>query len=122
MAFEASDLALLREAEEIEIETSAGEGGPRHRAIIWVVIDDWDRVLVRSYRGPGARWYRELTANPECCIHVAGRVIRGRAVPAADPDRIAGCTDGLRAKYADHASMPVMLRQYLETTVELLAG
>ena len=50
--FEQSDLDLLRSEEEIEIETWSAEAGPRHRAIIWVVVDDQDRVLIRSYRGP----------------------------------------------------------------------
>jgi hypothetical protein len=119
-AFDASDLALLRDDEEIEIETAAGEDGPAHRAIIWVVVDDRDRVLIRSYRGPGARWYREVTARPDCRIHARRRVIEATAVPAGDPDRVAACSEGLRTKYADHTSMPIMLRQYLETTLELL--
>lgn len=120
LRFDSSDLAMLRDDEEVEIETSAGEEGPAHRAIIWVVVDDRDRVLIRSYRGPGARWYRQITARPDGRVHVRGRAVAVRAVPAADPDRVAACSDGLRAKYAGHGSMPVMLRNYLETTLELL--
>jgi hypothetical protein len=118
--FDASDLALLREEDEIEIETAAGEEGPRHRAIIWVVVDDGDRVLIRSYRGPGARWFREITARPEGLIHVRERVLPVRAVAADDADRVAACSEGLRRKYAGDPAMPRMLRDHLETTLELV--
>jgi hypothetical protein len=118
--FDASDLAQLRDVEEIEIETAASDAGPAHRAVIWVVVDDRDRVLIRSYRGPGARWYREVTAAPDCRIHARGHVIEARAVPAGDPDRVAACSEGLRRKYAADPAMPRMLRDHLETTLELL--
>jgi len=118
--FQPSDLELLRTQEEVEIETSASEAGPIHRTIIWVVVDDQDRVLIRSYRGPGARWFREITAQPEGRVHVRGHALPVRVVPATDPDRVAACSEGLRSKYAGHASMPFMLRNYLETTLELL--
>ena len=118
--FEPADLALLRDEEEVDIETAASDEGQGHRAIIWVVVDDQDRVLIRSYRGPGARWYREIMARPDAVLHVRGRALPVRAVPAGDAERVAACTDFLRSKYAGHTSMPVMLRQYLETTLELL--
>ena len=118
--FDPADLALLRDEEEVEIETAATEEGPAHRAIIWVVVGDQDRVLIRSYRGPGARWYREITARPEATLHVGDRAIPIRAVPAGDAERVEACTEALRTKYAGQHSMPVMLRQYLETTLELL--
>lgn len=118
--FDPADLALLRDEEEVELETAAGDEGPAHRAIIWVVVDDQDRVLIRSYRGPGARWYREIMARPDGVLHVQGRAVPVRAVPASDAERVQACTEGLRTKYAGQHSMPVMLRQYLETTLQLL--
>ena len=118
--FESSVLALLRDEDEIEIETRAGEEGPSHRVIIWVVVDDRDRVLIRSYRGPGARWFREITAQPEGFIHIRARVLPVLAITANDADRIEACSEGLRRKYAGDASMPRMLRNYLETTLELV--
>lgn len=120
--FETSDLALLREEDEVEIETRAGEKGPTHRTIIWVVVDDRDRVLIRSYRGLGARWFREITAQPEGRLHVRGRAMEVRATPATDADRVAACSEGLRRKYADHSATPSMLRIHLETTLELVPG
>jgi hypothetical protein len=118
--FDAADLALLRDEEEVDIETAGSDEGPAHRAIIWVVVDEKDRVLIRSYRGPGARWYREITARPEGTIHAGEHAIAIRAVAADDPERVGACTEALRTKYAGQHSMPVMLRQYLETTLELL--
>jgi hypothetical protein len=118
--YEASDLGLLRDAEEVEIETTAGQEGSVHRTIIWVVVDERDRVLIRSYRGPGARWFREITARPEARVHVRGRALAVRAIPATDPDRVAACSEGLRRKYPRDASMPQMLREHLETTLELV--
>jgi hypothetical protein len=118
--FDAPDLALLREEDEIEIETAAGDEGPTHRTIIWVVVDDRDRVLVRSYRGPGARWFREITARRESLVRVRERDLPVRAIPANDDDRIEACSTGLRLKYADDPAMPRMLRDHLETTLELV--
>jgi hypothetical protein len=118
--FDSADLALLRDEEEVDIETAASDEGPAHRAIIWVVVDEQERVLIRSYRGPGARWYREIISRPDGILHVRGRALPVRAVPAGDPERVEACTEALRTKYAGQHSMPVMLRQYLETTLELL--
>lgn len=118
--FEPSVLAQLREDDEIEIETWAGEDKPAHRTVIWVVVDDQDRVLIRTFRGPGARWYREISAQPECRLHVRRRALAGRAISAIDADRVAACSEGLRTKYAGHAATGSMVRLYVETTLELV--
>jgi hypothetical protein len=117
--FQIPDLDLLRSEEEIEIETSS-DTGAAHRAIIWVVVDKQDRVFIRSYRGPGARWFREVVARPDCRIHLRGRALDARADPATDPDRVAACSEGLRTKYDGHSATPSMRRSYLETTLELV--
>jgi hypothetical protein len=118
--FSGVELDLLRDQQEIEIETAASEEGPTHRTVIWVVVDEKDRVLIRSYLGPRARWYREITASPACRVHVGDRPIEARAVPATDEERLAACSDGLRRKYADDAATPSMVRNHLETTLELV--
>lgn len=116
-------LDLLRDATEVRIETSRGPGAPVHRTTIWVVVDARDRILVRTYRGPRSRWYREALANPSCRLHVAQRVVDVRAVPADDPERIAACSAGLRRKYAGDPATPAMLRaEVLDTTLELQPG
>lgn len=118
--YDPSDLALLRDEDEVEIETAAGEHGPTHRATIWVVVDDQDRVLIRSYRGPGARWFREITKQPDSRVHVRGRALAIRATPATDADRVAACSDGLRSKYAGQYAVRSMVSAHLETTLELV--
>ena len=118
--FAASDLALLRDEEEVELETSAADDAPLHRAVIWVVVDDHDRVLIRSYLGPGARWFREITAHPDARVHVQGRAVEVQAVHATDPDRVASCSEGFLRKYAGQRSARSMASNHLETTLELL--
>ena len=53
MPFAPDDLAVLEEAEEIEIETRAAADAPLHRTIIWVVTDGPD-AFIRSVRGAAA--------------------------------------------------------------------
>jgi hypothetical protein len=118
--FEADDLALLREEQEVEIETAKSAAGPRHETTIWVVVDPQGRVLIRSYRGAGARWYREAIAEPDCRLHVGGRVLAVRAIVADDADRVAACSDALRSKYAGQAGVRSMVSVHLETTLELI--
>ncbi|MEX0626277.1 MAG: DUF2255 family protein, partial [Chloroflexota bacterium] len=112
--------ALLREEQKIRIETAASEAGPRHSTTIWVVVDPAGRVLIRSYRGAGARWYREVTSRPDCHLKVAGRMLAVRAIAAADPDRVAACSDGLLVKYVGQYGVRSMVSAHLETTLELV--
>ncbi len=97
MSFDADDLARIRDAEEIEIETQAPDG-PSHRTIIWIMVDA-DDVFVRSVRGESGRWYREAMANPAVAIHVDGRRLPATAIPATDPDSIDRINRALAAKY-----------------------
>ncbi|HEY7970696.1 MAG TPA: nitroreductase/quinone reductase family protein [Candidatus Limnocylindrales bacterium] len=97
MSFAEDDLARIRDAEEVEIETQAPDG-PVHRAIIWIVVDG-DDTFVRSVMGARGRWFREASANPAVAIHVDGRRIPATAIPATDPDSIDRINDALTAKY-----------------------
>jgi len=122
--FEDTTLQLLRGAREVEIETAAGEDAPRHRTVIWVVVDERDRPFIRSVRGPIARWYREARSEPAVALLVGGRRIPVRAVPASDPERVDSASRALRTKYASsRASLAAMLRdETLPTTLELRPG
>lgn len=118
MSFSREDLALLGAAEEVEIETGLPDG-PRHRTIIWIVVDGSD-VFVRSVRGPAGRWYRELVANPEVAVHLDGRRLASRAVPARDPESVTRTSSSLKTKYARDPAMRAMLRpDTLDTTIRL---
>jgi hypothetical protein len=106
-------------APEIDIETSEGDGAPVHRTTIWAVVEGGD-VYVRSLRGTGGRWYRELMANGEGVVHVDGESYPVRAVLAADPESIERASEGLRRKYPASRSLDSMLvEDILETTVRL---
>jgi hypothetical protein len=118
MRFEPGELSLLAETEEIEIETAAADGPP-HRTIIWVVVDGED-AFIRSYRGPGARWYREAIGNPTVRIHVDGRVLDATIVPAADPASVERTSAALSRKYPNDPGTPGMLKEAnLPTTLRL---
>jgi hypothetical protein len=97
MSFGPDDLARLRAAQEVEIETQPPDG-PAHRAIIWLVVDGAD-AFVRSVRGESGRWFREAIANPGVAIHVDGRRLAATAIPATDPDSIDRINRALTDKY-----------------------
>jgi len=119
MPFSSDDLRAIDSAKEVDIETSAGPGAEVHRTTIWIVVDG-DEVLVRSWRGVTARWYREALANPDVAIHVDGRRIEARAVPAHDPSSVARTSAALGRKYEGDPSAASMVRHdILETTLRL---
>ena len=118
--FDPAALDTLRTEDVVKIETSAGEDGPIHRTIIWVVVDGRGRVLIRSYRGAVARWFREITAHPDTVLHVRGRALAVRAIPATDAERVTACSEEIDRKYAGQYSVRSMVTRYLETTLELL--
>ena len=111
MTFNPDDLALIDRTKEVRIETSK-VGGPAHRTIIWVVVDDGD-VFVRSAYGPDARWYREATSNPEVTLFVAGRAFKAHVTQLTDPDEIARMSAGLERKYAGDPAVRGMNRPEL---------
>jgi hypothetical protein len=110
----------LREAREVRIVTTS-EDGRRHRTIVWVVVDGADRILARSYRGPGARWYREAISGRPAGLEVAGDEHAVAVERASDEDRVTTCSREIVAKYVDELETPEMLREeVLETTLELV--
>lgn len=119
MTFATEDLAAMAADGEIEIETNASTGAT-HRTIIWVVVEA-DRVFIRSVNGATARWYREAMADPSVEIHVQGRRLPVRLVPAIDPASITACSDGLRRKYRANGSLQSMLAEHtLATTLQVM--
>ncbi len=118
MGFSKDELDLIGRTEEVEIETS-GTDGATHRTIIWAVVDD-DDVFIRSYRGPNARWYREVLASPSVAIVVDGRRLTAEAVPAVDAASIERCSTGLAQKYANDPATPRLNRpEVLDLTLRL---
>ncbi len=118
--FTADTLDVLRRTAEVEIETRMAAGEPVHRTVIWVVVDEAHRVLVRSYLGAQARWYREALAQKAASILVGDRRVDVRIEPAADDARVEACSRALNEKYPGRRSTEAMLRpEILDTTLEL---
>jgi hypothetical protein len=113
-------LERLRQEVQVRIETRPAADAPAHRAIIWVVVDDADRVLVRSYRGATARWYREATSGTRVALVIGDEVVPVVVEIARDDDRVRACSAELERKYAGDPATPAMVRgEVLDTTLEL---
>ena len=119
MTFPESDLAMLDQLEEIEVETQSAEGVV-HRTIVWPVIRD-ATVYLRSYKGPSGRWYLEALANPSVALHLGRRRLPAHALPASDAASVEACSAALRAKYPRSYSLDAMLADdVLPTTLKLV--
>lgn len=121
--FDPALLERIRTEREVRIETrAAGADADVHRTIIWVVVDEAGRVLVRSYRGPDARWYREATSGGPVALLVDGERVAVDVEHVTDEERISSCSAELARKYAGDPATPAMLRpEVLDTTLELRA-
>jgi hypothetical protein len=119
--FDAELLDRLRDAREVQIETSRGPGTPVHRTVIWVVVDGDGRVLIRSYRGASARWFRETLGNPAVTLVPGDEKIPATAQVASDAGRIAAASLEYREKYRRATGLNGMLADdVLSTTLELI--
>jgi hypothetical protein len=117
--FDESDLAAMAAEQEVDIETRS-PAGETHRTVIWIV-ERGGTVYVRSYRGARGRWFQEAVADPDVAIHVDGRRVAARALPATDPASVEACSEGLRAKYRSSQSLGAMLvDDVLPTTLKLV--
>lgn len=113
-------LKQMRTRKQVRIETRRAAEAPVHRTIIWVVVDDRDRVLIRTWRGPTSRWYREALAHPDCVLWLGNEAVDVHVEPALDPDRVAATSLGYETKYAgDPAVRGMVAEVVLPTTLEL---
>jgi hypothetical protein len=109
----------LETVREVDIETSRSPEAPTRRKPIWIVVEGGE-VFVRSLRGAGGRWYRDLRANPEGTLHVEGEAVPVRAIDASDPESVERATAGLRRKYPPSRSLDSMVRDdMIEATLRL---
>ena len=114
-------LGMLRETREVDIETRPAPDVPPHRTTIWVVVDEQGRAFIRTFRGPGSRWYREASAAPTVALLVDGQRIEVALRAATDPERAEACSQALRDKYAGAGGLRGMLAaENLPTTLELI--
>ncbi|MGD0491290.1 MAG: DUF2255 family protein [Steroidobacteraceae bacterium] len=101
--FDQSQLRLLDDVEEIEIETRTGllETDTPQRTVVWVVVVDED-VYVRSVNGELAHWYQHLTANPVGAIYADDRRLPIHAAPALDPQLQLRVSEAYLRKYRQY--------------------
>jgi hypothetical protein len=120
MRFAPDVLKQMRTRRQVRIETRRAPGAPVHRTIIWVVVDDHDRVLIRTWRGPTSRWYREALAQPDCVLWLGEDAVDVHVGAAPDPERVAAASQGYETKYAgDPAVRGMVAEPVLPTTLEL---
>jgi hypothetical protein len=113
-------LERLRVDREVRIRTSDAEG-TEHTAIIWAVVDDRGRVLVRSWKGAGARWFREAIADRPVALIVDDEAHEVLVEEATDAERVAACSAELERKYVgDPATASMGRDEILDTTLELI--
>lgn len=112
-------LERVRTEREVTIVTRSPEG-TAHDAIIWAIVDPADRVLIRSWKGSTARWFREATSGTSIDLRAGPDACAVTIREATDPASIEACSAGLASKYAGDPSTPGMLRaEILDTTLEL---
>ena len=103
----------------MRIETSK-PGGPVHSTIVWAVVVDGPDVFVRSWRGPGARWYREARANPDVAVQVRKERLpalgRRRHGPRLGRSSLRGSRAQVRRRPGGHVDGP---RRVLDTTLRI---
>ena len=117
--FNAAELALLRQAEEVRVETARQDGAPR-RTITWVMVDG-SNVYLRSVRGEQGAWYRALTrdARGRLLVDAEAWPIRvERVTDAAEIERVSAAVrhkyeqqwPGPTASMLEPATLPTTLR------------
>ena len=117
--FDTKTLEVLDRAMEVEIETLRPDGMPR-MTTIWLIVDRGE-VFVRSWKGDRGYWYQGALDSPDdVTLHVAGRTLPVRVIPAVDQSSINRCSVALERKYAGDSSTPSMVRpEVLGTTLRL---
>jgi deazaflavin-dependent oxidoreductase (nitroreductase family) len=81
-----------------DIVTTGRVSGNPHEIEIWFGVLDGVMYLI-SGNGPGADWYRNMLANPEVVVKLAGEEHVGRARDVTDPGERRRCGDLMGAKY-----------------------
>jgi hypothetical protein len=71
IAWTHEELDRIGAAEELQIAPARSDGTLRKPVTIWVVRQGND-LYVRSYRGPGAAWYRDSQIRHEGRIEAGG--------------------------------------------------
>jgi hypothetical protein len=114
--FDPATLAILRDAVEVTIRTSAS---PTRAIVIWVVVVG-DGVFVRSVRGAGAKWYASAAADGQATLELDDQRWPVSVTSVSDPAQIGEVSRAYLAKYATSRYAKEMVRaEILSTTLRL---
>ncbi len=123
--FDEHELRLLKDAEEIEIETGAEllETDKIQRTVLWVVVVGQE-VYVRSVNGTQGHWYQHLTANPAGVIYADEIRMPVHAAPVFDTQLQRKVSEAYLRKYAQYPQDVAWIigPEVLATTLRLEPG
>src|SRR4051794_31549812 len=116
-------LAALGDALEVDVTPFTADGTPRPSRTIWS-IRVGDELYVRSWKGPGAVWFRDAVATHQGEISVTGggasQLVTFEEVDATAPVQ-AQLSAGYLSKYAADGYASAMNEQGpLESTLRLI--
>ncbi|HEY5663835.1 MAG TPA: nitroreductase/quinone reductase family protein [Ilumatobacter sp.] len=86
------------EAECCDVVTTGRRSLRPHTVEIWFGVIDGAMYLI-SGNGPTADWYRNMLADPQVTVRLAGAEHAGRARPVVDAGERRRCGDVMGAKY-----------------------
>src|SRR5437764_732716 len=107
-------------ADELALAARRPDGTLKRAVTIWVVRVG-DEIYVRSYRGPGGRWYRAASARPTGHI-ASGGIERDVRFVKAQPETAEAIDAAYREKYARFPAYvePMLTDQARATTLRLV--
>ena len=92
-------LNSVANASSLNLTTIGRRSGRPHTVTLWFVTHE-DKIYVCSDDLRRRDWCRNLLAQPDVSVKVAGGAFRGQARPVEDPDLRRLLTDLRRDKYA----------------------
>ena len=95
--FNADELGLLSQADEVRVETARQDGSPR-RTTTWIMVDG-SNVYLRSVRGAQGLWYRALSRDGRGRLLVDEQAWPIRVESVTDPAEIERVSAAVRRKY-----------------------
>jgi len=99
-AWSDADLALLRDVEEVRIAPRREDGSAWPGRLVWVLVVD-GRVLVRSWKGPDAEWYRRALATGRALLTTDDGALSAEVVLRAEAGLDATVDAEYLRKYPD---------------------
>jgi hypothetical protein len=121
-AWTSDELALLADAEELEIAPRRRDGSLGKAVTIWVVRHG-DDLYVRSYKGHSGAWFRGMQALHQGHIQAGGLdkdVTVVEETDAATNDQIDAAYQTKYRRYADSYVPPMISPDARATTLRLV--